>query len=86
MIMDRRRAIDESPPQNELMEEYVNSLDKSENTVSTYRGNLSRYARYLEGKRIAKPKESDLVLFKRHLKDKGLQEAIPHRGRCEQIA
>lgn len=71
MIMDRRRAIDESPPQNELIEEYVNSLDKSENTVSTYRGNLSRYARYLKGKGIAKPKESDLVLFKRHLKDKG---------------
>lgn len=75
MIMDRKRAIDESPPQSELIKEYINSLDKSENTVSTYRGNLDRYIRYLIEKRIAKPKESDLVLFKRYLKNKGCHGA-----------
>ncbi len=75
MIIDRNKAIDESPPQIDLASDYISGLDKSENTVSTYKGNLDRYIKYLDEKRITKPKESDLVLFKKSLKMKGCHSA-----------
>lgn len=64
MVINREEAIKNSMPQSELVDEYIDSLDKSENTIISYRGILRRYCDYLRVHHIDKPVEKNLKKYK----------------------
>ena len=76
MILNRKQAIEEAPPHREIYEEFIGATDfRSERTMTTYKGCLGRYIRFLEAMNIDKPKESSVSKFKKSLRDKGCHGA-----------
>ena len=72
MITNRQQIIDDSPPHRELFKEFIEAIDfRSEQTRKAYKGTIGRYIKYHEDKNVLKPKESDLMKFKRYLREKG---------------
>ncbi len=76
MVTNREEAIKNAMPQGELVEEYIDSLDKSENTVISYGGILRRYCDYLRANHIDKPIEKNLKKYKDFLMND--KEVIRH--------
>ncbi len=67
MIVNRDESIRSARPQEELVGEFLDSLDKKRNTVVAYRGILGRYLKYLKERSIDKPVESDVKHYKDYL-------------------
>ena len=68
MYREREEMLADARPHKELVEDFISSLDLSDNTVVSYGGMLRRYVNYLEQNHIEKPKESDLVKYKKYIK------------------
>lgn len=76
MVTNREETIKNAMPQEKLVEEYIDSLDKSENTVISYGGILRRYCDYLRANHIDKPIEKNLKKYKDFLAND--KEVIRH--------
>lgn len=67
--MDNQRSI------NELVEEFVSTMDHKGNTRLSYVGNIRRFAKYLEDKNITHPTEADLIKYKNNYLSKKVRSA-----------
>jgi len=79
MFKNREEMLKNPKPHNDLIEEFIASLDLSDNTVISYGGMLRRYATYLKNNHIDKPLEVDLVKYKRNIKKEGCRSATTQK-------
>ena len=79
MFKSREEMLTNPRPHKDLVEEFISSLDLSDNTVISYGGMLRRYAQYLEPNHIVKPNESDLVKYKKKIKKDGCRSATTQK-------
>ena len=67
--MDNQKSI------NELVEEFISTMDCKGNTKLSYVGNIKRFALYLEDKNITHPTEADLIKYKNNYLSKKVKSA-----------
>lgn len=60
---------------DELVEEFIITLDLSDNTVVSYSGMLRRFAKYLNEHKITHPMEPDMVRYKNNYLKKHVRSA-----------